>query len=135
MQEGIAESNNERKRIWRWRGWLSRWLPALAWMAIIFFVSALPQVPAPLPFPFTDKVAHFAEYLLLGLLLCRAYRIGLKSLAGVAIWTLATGVAYAASDEIHQKFVPGRICSWADFLADCLGMAVGVAIAWRRMRG
>ena len=41
------------------------------------------------------------------------------------------GVAYAASDELHQHFVPGRRGAPLDVLIDAVGVAVGV-LAWRR---
>jgi VanZ family protein len=43
--------------------------------------------------------------------------------------TLALGIIFAASDEIHQLFVPGRFCSVADFLFDCIGLAILAAVA------
>jgi len=37
-------------------------------------------------------------------------------------------VAYGASDEFHQYFVPGRDCSGFDLLADTAGSAAGIFI-------
>ena len=53
-----------------------------------------------------------------GFLLLRA--LGRESAA------LAVGIAYAASDELHQPFVPGRQGSPLDVLLDSVGVAVGV---------
>ena len=36
---------------------------------------------------------------------------------------------YALSDEIHQRFVPGRAFEWADAGLDALGAAVGCLLA------
>ena len=41
---------------------------------------------------------------------------------------LAVGSAYAALDEWHQSFVPGRNPDIADWLADAAGVAVGYTI-------
>ena len=53
-----------------------------------------------------------------------------------ALWAerpaLALGIAYAASDELHQVFVPGRRGSVFDILIDSVGVALGVAL-WRRL--
>ena len=49
-----------------------------------------------------------------------------------AIPALALGVAYAASDELHQHFVPGRTGAPLDVAIDAVGVALGVA-AWRQL--
>jgi len=38
------------------------------------------------------------------------------------IISLIITILYAASDEIHQFFVPGRSCSFVDFLTDSAGI-------------
>jgi VanZ family protein len=66
------------------------------------------------------KVAHTAEYAILGALLARA-----TGRAGLAF---VLGVLYAISDEVHQSFVPGRAGSPLDVTIDAVGVAVGVAL-------
>ena len=44
---------------------------------------------------------------------------------------LAAGIAYAATDEVHQHFVPGRLGSPVDVAVDAVGVALGVLL-WRR---
>ncbi len=71
------------------------------------------------------KLAHAAEYAVLGALLLRATgRIGVA---------LALGVAYAVSDEIHQTFVPGRAGKPLDVAIDTLGVVVGIVL-WQLYR-
>ncbi len=41
-------------------------------------------------------------------------------------WGIA--VLYGVVDELHQSFVPGRVCSLADLMSDALGAALAVAI-------
>ena len=72
------------------------------------------------------KIAHTAEYALLGALLYRAVRN--------APAALLLASAYAVTDEIHQTFVSGRHGSPVDWLIDTAGAAVGVAIAVRVWR-
>jgi VanZ family protein len=67
------------------------------------------------------KLAHAAEFAVLGFLLLRAVRR-----EGVA---LVLGIAYAASDELHQHFVPGREGAPLDVLIDAVGVAVGVYVS------
>jgi len=45
---------------------------------------------------------------------------------------LALGVAtlYAASDEIHQYFVPSREARFGDVMLDATGAALGLLVIW-----
>ena len=70
------------------------------------------------------KFAHFTEYLILGMLcLNMIKKCGLKSCLAILICVL-----YAASDEIHQIFVPGRSCRVMDILLDSFGSISGIII-------
>ena len=44
---------------------------------------------------------------------------------------LALGIAYAASDEVHQLFVPGPPRLPLDVLIDAVGVALGVSLCRR----
>lgn len=71
------------------------------------------------------KMAHFTEYLILGvlvLLTLRAYNINNIYLA-ILICFL-----YACSDEIHQVFVPGRDGNIIDITLDTLGSTTGILL-------
>ncbi len=62
--------------------------------------------------------------------------IGLACVLTDALWWLALLLAliYAASDEFHQSFVPGRHPSWVDVLGFDGGgalIALGLAYFWR----
>ncbi|MBI3182286.1 MAG: VanZ family protein [Myxococcales bacterium] len=97
-------------------------------MAAIFALSAREDLPG-LSLPGIDKVAHFAEYALLGALVSRAtLGYGLERLRAVAV-ALGVCAAYAISDELHQAFVPGRATEVLDLVADVLGAGAG-AIGW-----
>jgi VanZ family protein len=96
-----------------------RWLPAVVWAGAILTVSSLPRMDfAPRLFPGCDKVLHFIEYSILGM--------GLRYWSGgwKPFFTLG-GAGFAALDEFHQKFVPGRHASIFDWVADLCGMVVG----------
>jgi VanZ family protein len=71
------------------------------------------------------KLAHLAEYAVLGALLVRA--TGRSGLA------FALGTLYAASDEIHQAFVPGRMGSPVDVAIDAIGVVSGVVL-WQAIQ-
>ena len=44
--------------------------------------------------------------------------------------TLGICLFYAMSDEIHQRFVPGRSSELRDVMIDLAGITLGIAIAW-----
>lgn len=103
------------------------WLPVLIWAAVIFTLSSIPSLSTGLGTWDTilRKGAHLAEYAVLGGLLYRA--LGREPLA------LAVGIAYAATDELHQYFVRGRHASPVDVAIDAVGVAAGMLI-WLRLR-
>lgn len=72
------------------------------------------------------KCAHASEYALLGALVlltaCTYANMSPKTVAAAVI----ISVLYAASDEFHQRFVPGRSCQFTDVLIDSAGVMVGV---------
>jgi VanZ family protein len=111
---------------------LSRWLPAVLWAAVIFWFSSQPSPPdlGP-PFPFKRKVEHMVGYAILGSLVMRALRkahaLALPKAAALAIVIAA---AYAASDEWHQSFVPGRHPLATDVLVDTAGASIAAASYW-----
>ena len=106
---------------------LTVWLPVVAWAAVIFTLSSIPSLSTGLGIWDTilRKGAHLTEYAVLGGLLYRA--LGREALA------LATGIAYAATDELHQYFVRGRHASLVDVAIDAVGLAAGMLL-WLRLR-
>lgn len=106
------------------------WLPAALYVALIFMVSGKPFLTPPVRFPYVDKVAHLAEYGVLGLLLSRALRATAPGMRGTsrAAWAIAGGVLVGASDEWYQSFVPGRQSSVVDFVADTVGVTLAQAL-------
>jgi VanZ family protein len=106
---------------------LTVWLPVVAWAAVIFTLSSIPSLSTGLGTWDTilRKGAHLTEYAVLGALLYRA--LGREPLA------LAVGLAYAATDELHQHFVHGRHASPVDVAIDAVGLAAGMLL-WLRLR-
>lgn len=75
------------------------------------------------------KAAHGTEYAILSCLVLFAlqkYRMSSKKKYVLAF--LIT-VVYAASDEFHQLFVPGRSCQVTDVMIDSCGAIVGLLVA------
>ena len=72
------------------------------------------------------KSAHFLEYALFGLLTARSFRLSNKS----GWFAVPFCAIYAATDEYHQTFIPGRSGELADILLDSLGATFGIFIYW-----
>ncbi len=103
---------------------IRRWLPAVAWMALIFWFSSQPDLPRP-PSDLLNlilrKGAHFGVYAVLALTYVHA-------LGGWQHRRLAfvLAVLYAISDEFHQSFTPNRFPSAMDVLIDSAGALAGL---------
>jgi VanZ family protein len=103
------------------------WLPVLVWAVVIFVFSSIPDLGTGLGGwdLVLRKLAHTAEYAILGALLVRA--------TGRAWPAFGLAVLYAASDEIHQTFVSGRHGTPIDVAIDAVGVAIGIAV-WQSAR-
>ena len=118
---------------------------------IVRFLSRLIDRDAELLSFIVRKLAHFTEYTVLGLFISltvkehyhkKRYHEEQHSekhyhdehfhkgqfLIRIFIIPLICGVLYATSDEIHQRFVPGRSCELRDVLIDTCGVLLGVLI-------
>lgn len=80
------------------------------------------------------KLAHFGIYFILGIFLTifamsfsGSFRIKLLSI-------ILVGGLYAITDEIHQKFIPGRTASAKDVLIDSIGVLAGALITFAVIR-
>ena len=106
---------------------LTVWLPVVVWAVVIFTISSIPSLSTGLGLWDTvlRKGAHAVEYAVFGALLLRAL--------GARLPALLAGVAYAATDELHQHFVRGRHASPVDVAIDAVGVAVGMLV-WLRLR-
>ena len=83
------------------------------------------------------KLAHFSEYAVLAL--CMAITLACHGVRGFKLFVCIVlfAAAFAAGDEYHQSFVPGRGPSVVDVLIDSSGaicMAVLLGIITRRRR-
>ncbi len=108
----------------------SLWGPPVVWMSIIFLLSNRQRVSVSseyvLNFLFF-KTLHVLEYAMLFFLHARALGVRYaKHRYGRALVAIALTILYAASDEIHQTFVPTREGKVRDVIID----AVGTLAAW-----
>src|SRR3954447_16388606 len=102
---------------------VSRFGPPLALMALIFFLSAQPDLSSGLGNwdLVLRKLAHMTEYAVL-------YLLWLRALPDAPPWVpVAIALGYAITDELHQGFVQGRHASPLDVAIDGVGIAFGYA--------
>ena len=135
------------------KSFLKYWLPLLIWLGLIFLGSTDilsaehtsrflvpflrwldPQISlaALVQIQFAvRKLGHVIEYAVLATLLWRALRHGTPRERRMSILFVATWLAcaiFAASDEVHQSFVPSRTASFKDVMVDAVGALIGLTI-------
>lgn len=107
------------------------WLPAAAYMAIIWIASSFetPSFPTSL-FPLRDKGVHVVEYGVLGFLVAHAClrTFTRRPRLRVALFAILAGLLWGVLDEIHQAFVPGRSADLLDIAADSVGVTLGTLL-------
>jgi len=132
--------------------WLRIWWPAIVWAACIFSFSTsaftsehTSRFIVPLLhwlFPswsaetldtahfFIRKSGHVTEYFIFSLLILRGIRHGRKGTKlGWALAAVGVVAGYAALDEFHQSFVPGRTAAFSDVLIDTAGGIAAQVVA------
>lgn len=73
------------------------------------------------------KTAHFAIFGIMGILSLFNVRFFVwipKEFKNITAFIFSA--FYAATDEFHQSFIPGRSCELRDWLIDCLGILTGL---------
>ena len=81
------------------------------------------------------KCGHLTEYAVLALLLWRAVHQSQRNTPKTWLWpeaglALSVVLLYAASDELHQVFVPTRTAHVTDVFIDTSGAAAGLLLLW-----
>ncbi len=131
-----------------------RWLPAVCIMALIFFLSSIPNLhffdnlpPGLLAFIrkfswrfgetgfFSYAVSLHPDYIihklghivLFGLLGMSLYNAG-RSI----YWSMLTVILFAVSDELHQGLIAGRSGRFGDIVLDTVSAALFVYFSWRK---
>jgi VanZ family protein len=111
---------------------LTAYAPALLWAALIALMAGASELPATPGVPYFDKLAHFAVYAVLGLLLGRGWVVAGRRPAWP--WLLLFALLLGVTDELRQAQIPERSAELADWVADALGAATGFLIAVRIAR-
>lgn len=133
---------------------LTKYLLLLAWALVIFYLSSeghdassgrsdgivvvLQQWGASWPQDvlsfLTRKAAHTVAYFVFGVLMFNVVRSYPGSSRRAVLWSVLFVLLYAASDEFHQLFVPGRSAELRDILIDTTAGTLGVLTHWGMRR-
>lgn len=102
---------------------LIAWGPAATWATVLFLLSEFRGFTPNVWFAVHDKLVHLFLYGVLGATLGWARRMSGRS---IPHWLLLSlGIGYGVVDELHQRFVPDRVTSFDDLVADAIGVVVG----------
>lgn len=74
------------------------------------------------------KLAHFGEYMCVGILVYLIWSPWMKRGKRLYFLTVVWVFVSGACDELHQLFVPGRWCSFWDVCLDTCGGAFGLLL-------
>lgn len=127
------------------------YIPLILWMIIIFYFSHQPvnessQLSEGISKPIVEKlesniktdiveekfdylirkIAHFTEYMILGILMYIASSKNNIPRNKKVLWCILLCALYAITDEVHQAFVPGRAPRVFDVLIDTAGSITGI---------
>lgn len=105
-------------------------LPIILYIIVIFALSSISNLALPdTDIDYIDKLAHFIEYLIFFFLSVISLNNAPISIRKTTSYLLAIflSFAFAASDEFHQSFIPGRFADGYDLLADSLGILAGAS--------
>lgn len=115
-----------------------RWLRTLAWIGVLTWAGAITVLSSMRPDQLNnlssvklwDKAEHFLAFAIGTANLALVLRWSSRwPLARVALVSIVAISFFAAADEIHQLFTPGRSgADVFDWIADTLGAAAGTSL-------
>ena len=121
--------------------WLA-YLPVIFWMGVIFYLSNQPGVGGNSYnlIVYTErKIAHVGEYFILTLLLVRCGWLKNLRPARIIFSAMFVALLYAATDEWHQLYIPGREGKLTDVGIDFVGIVIAAVLVsfilrWKQSR-
>lgn len=103
-------------------------IPALVITGISWYISSRQTFPSP-DFTNSDKVVHFICFGALAF--CWTFWFSsskwIQKRFICSLFVFLITALYGMADEFHQSFVPGRDCSFFDWLADSAGTVCAIA--------
>ena len=114
----------EKRKIW------FVYVPLVLYWVILFTATTIPGNQLP-DIHLSDKIEHFSAFFILAILLNLTMIYQRKSFLlfkNAALVTIIICLSYGAIDELHQMFIPGRSADIRDWLADSIGVILGVLV-------
>lgn len=107
------------------------YVPLAVYWGIIFTATSIPVDGLPKLFDAQDKFEHFLAYFILEVLLALTLhfqdKFSVLKLKPI-LYSLLFLSLYAAIDEIHQYFIPGRYADVLDWVADVIGGTIAILL-------
>jgi len=113
------------------------YIPLVLYWILLFIATTIPAPALPDILDFSDKVKHFGAYLGFAVLLALTFHFQEKYKVLAKYFLIAAIIAimlYGAADEIHQIFIPNRMCEFLDWVADVAGGSIGAFFAFLFIR-
>jgi len=94
---------------------------------MIFYISSLIRIPGPFVFTMSSIYYHFGIFFIFQWSLIESLGEKIKSEKHL-LYVIAFAILYGISDELHQLFVPGRLCTLSDVGINTVGIISATVI-------
>ena len=109
------------------------YIPLILYWVLLFIATTIPGQDLPNVLNFSDKVEHFIAYFGFSILLTFTFHFQEKSKVVTKFFAVAAIIFvmfYGALDELHQYFIPNRMCDFWDWTADVIAGYLGVMLTF-----
>lgn len=115
------------------------WRTVAAWACLILIATTVPVTDFAVRRStwWLDELVHGTLYLVLGWLVGLALGAAGRRSAGAWMIALPALAIFALLDELHQRWLPGRVASLGDWSADVVGATIGLTagmLLWGRLQ-
>ncbi|MBN1233593.1 MAG: VanZ family protein [Candidatus Coatesbacteria bacterium] len=111
------------------QSFISIWKYPILYACLILLLTSIPRNKfydeAEKGIPGEDKTLHVIAYIFLGMSTLKSAFIRTDFFKAILLALFSTSL-FAAFDELHQIFIPGRFCKSDDALANIAGIVVGI---------
>ncbi|MFZ0545515.1 MAG: VanZ family protein [Candidatus Promineifilaceae bacterium] len=103
--------------------WRQRQVLFVCYIIIVAVVTLFPADSSEIPIKHIDKVGHFIAYVGMAVLALTCFKSRSGQISAVVAAAIISGLL-----ELAQTFVPGRIVSLTDGIANILGILIGILL-------